>query len=120
MNERLQAWVEALLSGEYKQGMGLLYDTRNNSWCCLGVLCNVYINETKSVKEILDLSLDEAMFFPVDEVFEWAGISDNDGGLLADLNDHGHSFKSIVAKMRLMFNDPVSNGQQKMDGLLPA
>jgi len=34
-------WVEALRSGEYKQGQGALRDARDNTWCCLGVLCEV-------------------------------------------------------------------------------
>lgn len=42
-------WVDALRSGKYKQGFGLLKqidaDTHNVKHCCLGVLCEVY-NET--------------------------------------------------------------------------
>ena len=38
-----QKWVEALRSGEYSQGKFKLYDGTN--YCCLGVLCNLYLNE---------------------------------------------------------------------------
>ena len=38
-----QKWVEALRSGEYSQGKLRLYNGR--SYCCLGVLCNLYLNE---------------------------------------------------------------------------
>jgi hypothetical protein len=42
MNSELKAkWVEALRSGEYKQAEGKLHDTKNDAFCCLGVLCKV-------------------------------------------------------------------------------
>lgn len=34
-------WIKALRSGEFKQAQGELHDARNNSYCCLGVLCKV-------------------------------------------------------------------------------
>lgn len=34
-------WVEALRSGKYKQGTRRLYDPPTNSYCCLGVLCEI-------------------------------------------------------------------------------
>lgn len=36
-------WVEALRSGEYKQGQGRLND--RDLFCCLGVLCEVLIKD---------------------------------------------------------------------------
>ncbi|CAB4163487.1 hypothetical protein UFOVP810_25 [uncultured Caudovirales phage] len=33
------AWVEALRSGKYKQGRGVLFNTEEQSYCCLGVNC---------------------------------------------------------------------------------
>lgn len=39
-SELKQKWVEALRSGEYKQGRKALRD-KGNCWCCLGVLCDV-------------------------------------------------------------------------------
>ena len=42
MDAQLKAkWVEALRSGEYQQAEGKLHDTKNNAFCCLGVLCRV-------------------------------------------------------------------------------
>ena len=35
-----KVWVEALRSGEYKQGKGMLYRPEETH-CCLGVLCKV-------------------------------------------------------------------------------
>lgn len=34
-------WISALRSGEYKQGHGYLREVKNNSFCCLGVLCDI-------------------------------------------------------------------------------
>lgn len=34
-------WVEALRSGEYKQGSNRLYSYYDNSYCCLGVACRI-------------------------------------------------------------------------------
>lgn len=42
MNPELkQKWVDALRSGEYKQSPGQLYNSANDTYCCLGVLCDV-------------------------------------------------------------------------------
>jgi hypothetical protein len=34
-------WVQALRSGEFKQGVAKLHDPQDNTFCCLGVLCKV-------------------------------------------------------------------------------
>lgn len=34
-------WLEALRSGKYKQGKGALHNKSDDSYCCLGVLCEV-------------------------------------------------------------------------------
>lgn len=34
-------WLEALRSGEYKQGIGTLYNEHGNEYCCLGVACKI-------------------------------------------------------------------------------
>lgn len=38
-----QEWITALRSGDYKQGKGGLKST-TNSFCCLGVLCDLLLN----------------------------------------------------------------------------
>ena len=38
--ENIKLWVEALRSGDYKQGRGTLHD--DQGFCCLGVACEVY------------------------------------------------------------------------------
>lgn len=39
--EHKKAWIDALRSGEYKQGKGVLYNKKDNTYCCLGVLYEV-------------------------------------------------------------------------------
>jgi hypothetical protein len=47
MNSEIkQWWCDALESGEYKQGEGQLYCSTNNTFCCLGVLTDIYIKKT--------------------------------------------------------------------------
>ncbi|WP_159795746.1 hypothetical protein [Puerhibacterium puerhi] len=36
-----EEWLEALRSGKYKQARSALHDTRTDSYCCLGVLCDI-------------------------------------------------------------------------------
>lgn len=48
MNAQIKRdWLEALRSGEYKQGFGQLKFEEDNEtkYCCLGVLCDVLINK---------------------------------------------------------------------------
>ena len=42
-------WVAALRSGDFKQGEGMLHNPKEDSYCCLGVLCKVMGAEWKSV-----------------------------------------------------------------------
>lgn len=45
MNQEIKTkWLEALRSGNYKQGTGNL--RRGINYCCLGVLCDIYHKET--------------------------------------------------------------------------
>jgi len=48
MNKRIKKkWIKALRSGKYKQGKMVLHST-DNKFCCLGVLCDLYVKEKKS------------------------------------------------------------------------
>jgi len=35
-------WATALRSGKYKQGSCVLHNVTKDTWCCLGVLCDLY------------------------------------------------------------------------------
>ena len=43
MNDNARKWIEALRSGEYKQGHNAL--RTGSGYCCLGVACEVYRRE---------------------------------------------------------------------------
>lgn len=112
MNPKVkEKWIAALRSGKYKKGVGVLHI--DNKFCCLGVLCDLYIQENNShLKwEEKDTSsygvyfLNENSILPW-EVKEWAGLDHRNPVLyensyrmitLADLNDTtGSSFTSIA------------------------
>jgi len=43
MNAEVKAkWVAALRSGKYKQGQRALHNRDDDTYCCLGVLCELY------------------------------------------------------------------------------
>ena len=48
MNDNAKKWVAALRSGEYRQGRGWLHlhTPEDDSYCCLGVACDLYSKET--------------------------------------------------------------------------
>ena len=82
-------WVEALRSGEYKQGQGRLQ--RDGAFCCLGVLCDLHAKETglkwmthaEAFSPVWPYSSDGALVYIgrsaelPDEVVSWAGVEDS-------------------------------------------
>lgn len=95
-------WVDALRSGEYKQGFGSLKSAEDkNTFCCLGVLCEIAVQQGV-------IPAPEGVFYCgiydeilPDEVCEFAGL-DTDcpsigGHTLTHLNDdEGFNFESIA------------------------
>jgi hypothetical protein len=93
-------WLEALRSGEYKQGRDCLHNTSDDTFCCLGVLTDLYQKEqTKNKKKKLKESVDSDAYTThtvYTEVFEQNGsvIRKSENGVLlrsvamwAGLND---------------------------------
>jgi hypothetical protein len=84
-------WTKALRSGKYKQGKYTLRNW-NNSFCCLGVLCDLYNKEQKKKKKkTLDvIKIDDTLegkcykygnatsYLPA-AVKKWAGMKTNKG-----------------------------------------
>lgn len=94
--ELKRKWVEALRSGEFKQGKGRLYRMADDTYCCLGVLAHL---QGATFNKSLDVFFD--------------GQRLRDGGLLARelcagltedqidrlalrMNDCGRSFSEIA------------------------
>lgn len=107
MNEQVKAaWVTALTSGQYIQGKGKLHDHQENTFCCLGVLCDLYQKATgNGAWEAADdntsrfrLTGDEAPICDLPGVVvTWSGVSDEQGPLIG-LNDSDEfDFLAIAA-----------------------
>ena len=79
-------WVKALRSDKYKQGKNALHN--GSSYCCLGVLTDLYVNETNdgelTSKGYCDNDSDPDVK-PQNEVaphpvLKWSGLQDELGG----------------------------------------
>ena len=93
---KVKTWVDALRSGDYKQGQGRLcqsYDDGGVSYCCLGVYKKVVDNSTdKSLKSYEDKGGAESAYNTLNGVFGYDFVMD-----LIDKNDiKGYTFKDIA------------------------
>lgn len=114
--EIVAEWIEKLRSGEFKQGQHRLRtgdpnNTKDNKYCCLGVLCELAVSAEVIPPPTYDSDQfqfqytdDCTAYLPVD-VMEWVGISSRHGtyhlefGTRDDLtnkNDQGASFSQIA------------------------
>lgn len=120
--ENMQKWVDALRSGEFKQGKGHL--RVNDTYCCLGVACELALRDgvelpveihAAQCNHAVDLKekhsggmyeYDGGSSVLPKQVSDWLGIGvahplarDDDGELrgVAELNDlHGMDFNRIA------------------------
>jgi hypothetical protein len=110
-----EVWVNALRSGDYDQGQAWL--KKGDSYCCLGVLCDLYLADHDRVWEANDdeerpsdiygeYSVDNNTEMLPKNVAKWAGIDEDTyhdgcvsvrGETLTGLNDSGHSFDEIAS-----------------------
>ncbi len=116
-------WIKALESDKYKQGYRAL--KKDEGFCCLGVLCDLHREETKS-SDWKSLELRNLQYEYLFErghlpkaVMEWAGLDSsnpivfakdhkcmmpandfrNDGIIerpISEFNDNGYTFKDIA------------------------
>jgi hypothetical protein len=110
MDAKIQDWwITALVSGDYDQGKGLL--RKGNQFCCLGVLCDLYILKNpgkahwkQGVEDSFHVTnMDDEFgwrsFLPM-AVRQWAGIVDAAPlQTLMNANDTGTSFSIIATTM---------------------
>jgi len=121
MNPEVKAlWLDALRSGEYEQGVGILNES--GRFCCLGVLCDVAVkqgleidvaqhgDDDPSINGKPYTSYDNEGVFLPDAVREWADLGTSDGyighpvvvtgtvtnDVLTALNDSGVPFSKIA------------------------
>jgi hypothetical protein len=90
-------WVEALRSGDYKQGTEQLRD-KNNNFCCLGVLCNLHAQDHPEIAAVQknQITYLGTYAFPRRTVYQWAGLKEGVGLRLASMNDDGRTFKQLA------------------------
>jgi hypothetical protein len=94
-------WVSALRSGEYVQGTGALYNPRDCSYCCLGVL--EYVCEGACEKAASEEAYGSYLAVPSDEFYERNDIS--------LLDDTGATDDDIIDDLVLM-NDGSMHSRQ--------
>lgn len=103
-----QRWVEALRSGQYKQGSGGL--KINNCYCCLGVLCELHRQDfsgkgwqrNSQHGGQFSYILRDAVNYPPEEVSNWVGLNSSVYDLLAEVNDAGADFPTIASLIEEM------------------
>lgn len=105
MNKKIKEdWVKALRSGEYAQGKGELHNKEDNTFCCLGVLCDLYLKAkglTWDDKTNIGTSLPTAVVtdwaeMPLIGKDDWKVEYKNQSRWLEHLNDKEHSFETIA------------------------
>ena len=109
MNKNIkEKWVKALRSGKYTQAKQAL--KIDNSFCCLGVLCDIYGKEKRIEwgKEVENPYREEVLCFPFlnsdsnlpEEVKNWAELESKNPNIeevsLGQMNDGGMSFLEIA------------------------
>lgn len=100
-------WLKALRSGKYQQGKGELR-SRDNKFCCLGVLCDLYAEDHGIEWDTLPggffTFMDHTGLLPR-EVKNWAGFKFPDGGglvigtirnTIVEHNDAGVPFSELA------------------------
>lgn len=106
IQENRRKWVEALRSGDFQQGEGMLgYTDKEDGvtrFCCLGVACEV-LGAPREESDALDRRFQyggEAEYLPL-IIVRKLGVPDrnpslDNGERLANLNDGGTSFAEIA------------------------
>lgn len=96
-----QKWINALRSGEFKQGDGVLLDEGNDEplHCCLGVGCIVLglkPNENGNFPDDSQTDKFDGIAFPTPRQLKRMGISKQAAVKLADMNDDNCTFDEIA------------------------
>lgn len=87
-------WLEALRSGEYKQGVGTLYDKVTNAHCCIGVACYLHNGVNANLCGFLPQSGVSGYSALPDAIS--GGFSNDVTAQLITMNDSGKSFAEIA------------------------
>jgi hypothetical protein len=112
MNDNAKRWIEALKSGKYFQGQGVLHQRKNayNLFCCLGLACHLYQEASGDldvkVNNLGGYSYDGDTVYLPPAVRDWLGLNDCTGNIdgeagltvqsLTYINDNGWTFAEIA------------------------
>lgn len=115
MNNNAKRWVEVLKSGEYKQAEAFLHTTQENRFCCLGVACELFMQENPDLLKRELFEDENAFSYYVDTVSgeahndvlpevvqHWLGLGSPSGmygysgNSLTNANDTGATFEQIA------------------------
>lgn len=102
VKENRAKWVAALRSGEYKQGVDKLCNPLNCSYCCLGVLCDVYEKDTgKKLPRLESGGFDayKENLKALPQVQEWVELNHREGKFNNSLTDTPSSVLTILNDM---------------------
>ena len=111
MNDNVKLWVEALRSGEYKQGRGTLGGP-DLGYCCLGVACVVYEQQTgeelpkthfSDLNAIIYRGVNLHASFRV--VRDWLGLTSDNGKNMVNIDDEEYSLVYANDDLQLTFEE---------------
>jgi hypothetical protein len=107
VTENIQKWVDALRSGNYKQGRFFLRD--GDTYCCLGVLCDIAEvdadwSDKDSVSNGVKMFDGSTTHIPK-SVQEWAGITSSSPSIYIEGLDSREFFTVLNDSGDYNFND---------------
>lgn len=112
-----QQWIDALLNGEYEKGVTTLNNVKNNTYCCLGVLCKLQNRPSQLFEDYklfdnigFTLSINNPLYSILGNCGKFIGFvieNENDETEhcynLAEMNDSGFTFKTIAYIIKTHF-----------------
>jgi hypothetical protein len=87
-------WIKALKSGKYPKGAGYLGDSRG--YCCLGVLALEMVPEYANSVDPDRVQVDGSKHYLPDDLTLLYGLSRDEAGRLADINDSVETFEPVI------------------------
>lgn len=106
LNDNAKKWIAALRSKDFAQGREVLHNEATDTYCCLGVLCEVYQREVGGLQlqTVSGQSLELKRMFPVTAyntnafflpgcVQEWVGLATPHGDYYT--GPHGTGLQSL-------------------------
>jgi hypothetical protein len=104
-------WIEALKSGKYQKGK--LYLSKENKYCCLGILCEIEnlpkikidttIKYGKYLRDTAGLPKDSKLFSILNDDGRFVGFEINGEKSLVGLNDCTETFDKIIKVIEKYF-----------------